>query len=470
MSKQKRKKGKVIQMLSPENYIKQKARFLSIEECWINSGWDEDGLASAIVARKHTNENFTVGMYLVDLKCLGVKDAQYFFNMSPAEYRDLLDQSRENMDIEPVSYNLVHNIIYAGIEFADDYGFQPHKDFSIAEYILEEDTDDIELMDIPCGKEDKPFYVRGPLDSDSRAKQITAQLEKTAGQGNYTFIDAIENPWNNDFNDEEYDSDEYFDSEQEEELALFLDYFSRLDKLSDDESEEMDDVIDSIFIDYVDLEKVEVYYDDFMSGFDKIKVVKEIPSEMFKDCGVASEQLEELKSDFFEVEQLIDEGERNARKQFKIVAKKYPENAAICFLNLFLLYTQESKEFNQSIEESIKAYPFFPLINLFSKIHEISKNFRNSAVLANPEIDFNNVFAKVFPDRKVLYHSEVFYLMQYLILNTSETLNMEHIEALDDILYNIDLNQEDVLLLAGFLKMAKMTFILGLLERLADEG
>ena len=34
-------KGKVIQMLSPENYIRQKARTLPVYECMVNSGWDE---------------------------------------------------------------------------------------------------------------------------------------------------------------------------------------------------------------------------------------------------------------------------------------------------------------------------------------------------------------------------------------------------------------------------------------------
>lgn len=133
MAKHKRKKGKVIQMLSPEKYIRQKARDLSIHECWINTGWDEDGLAHIMLARKHSNGNLTVGMYLVDLKCLGVKDAQHFFNMSTVEYRDLSDSTQEAMDMEIAECVLVHNIVYAGIEFAEEYGFQPHKDFAVAE-------------------------------------------------------------------------------------------------------------------------------------------------------------------------------------------------------------------------------------------------------------------------------------------------------------------------------------------------
>lgn len=210
-------------MLSPENYIKQKARNLPVHECWVNEEWEEDGLANITVARSHTNGNFTVGMYLVDLKCLGVKDAQYYFNMSPLDYRDLMERQSESMEIEKVDYTLVHNIVFAGIEYADDYGFLPHKDFGIAGFILEEDTEGIELMEIDCGGEDgNPLYVRGPLDSNTRAAQIIAQLEKTAGPGNFNVIDGrVGTEWENKHFDDNYDM--VPDEEEFEETPLFFD-------------------------------------------------------------------------------------------------------------------------------------------------------------------------------------------------------------------------------------------------------
>lgn len=186
----KKKKGKVIQMLTPENYIKQKARSLPVFECWVNSEWDENGMANILVGRKHTNGNITAGMYLVDLKCLGVKDAHYWFNIAEYEFREILEYAMESMEMEECSYTLAHNIIYAGLEYAEDYGFKPHKDFtSVAQYILDEDSDDIELMEINCGLDGKPAYVRGPYDSWAKMEGIVEQLEKTAGPGNYMIID-----------------------------------------------------------------------------------------------------------------------------------------------------------------------------------------------------------------------------------------------------------------------------------------
>ncbi len=204
----KRKKGKVIKMTTPENYIRQRARTLPIHECLVNSNWEKDGLASIIVARKHSSGNFTLGLYLVDLNCLGVKDAQYFFNIYPSEYKEMLEHRLEGADMTEVSYELVHNIVYAGVEFAEDYGFKPHKDFSVAQYILEEDSEDIEFLEISCGLNGKPFYVRGPLESDVKASRIIAQLEKTAGPGNYGFADKLP--------DEAWDDEEDVDSFEED--------------------------------------------------------------------------------------------------------------------------------------------------------------------------------------------------------------------------------------------------------------
>jgi len=176
-------------MLSPEKYIRKKARKLPIHECWINKDWENDRLANISVARKHTNGNLTIGFYLVDLNCLGIKDANAIFNIHPDEYLEILEKLQQNFDMEKIAYPLAHNIIYSGLEYAKDYGFAPHKEFELAKFILEEDTEDIELMEIDCGGDDgKPLYIRGPHETDIRASQIIAQLEATAGHGNFDYV------------------------------------------------------------------------------------------------------------------------------------------------------------------------------------------------------------------------------------------------------------------------------------------
>jgi len=151
--------------LSPEKYIRQKARLLPILECYVNKEWQNIGMAQIIVCRKHTIGNVTLGFYLVDTFALGVKDSFFRFNISPAEYADLVNTLKQNFktdnadELIKTEYVTVHNIIYGALEFAKEYGYKPCKEFDTTQYILEEDTEEIELIEFEFGKNGKPLLI-----------------------------------------------------------------------------------------------------------------------------------------------------------------------------------------------------------------------------------------------------------------------------------------------------------------------
>lgn len=200
----KSRKGKVIQLLSPENYIRKKARTLPIFECLVDPKWEETGMATVVVARKHTNGNITFCTFMVDLLCLGVKDSFYHFNVSMAQYNDFKETIAAKMGMINIDYALAHNIVLEGADFAAEFGFKPHKNYeSITQFMLEEDTDEIELIEIECGKDGNPFYMQGPYDDDTKANKIIAQLEKMAGPGNYDFSTGAMGNFNDVFHAED---------------------------------------------------------------------------------------------------------------------------------------------------------------------------------------------------------------------------------------------------------------------------
>lgn len=82
---------KNIKMLSPENYIRQKGRSLPIHECLINTDWKQANTANILICRLQPSGKYTVGIYLVDLLCLGVKDTNYFFNLPEDEYQKVVN-------------------------------------------------------------------------------------------------------------------------------------------------------------------------------------------------------------------------------------------------------------------------------------------------------------------------------------------------------------------------------------------
>lgn len=164
--------------MSPERFMREKVRTLPIGKCYITPDWKESGISQIIISRVRPSGNLSVGIFLVDTFCIGVKDATYYTNISEYEFEDLIRRYGSGPDMEEISYNEAHNIIYGAIGFAKDGGIQPAKDFKIAGYILEEDTDDIPLIDYEFGKNGKHFLV---INSDKREMSYLRQLKKTLG-------------------------------------------------------------------------------------------------------------------------------------------------------------------------------------------------------------------------------------------------------------------------------------------------
>jgi hypothetical protein len=205
--------------LSPENYLKNRARLLPLGECYINAKWKEGGMASIIVTRRHITGFLTFALYQVDLYCLGVKNASWRFNESPAELEDIIDKqivfSPDDSFIK-TEYTLVHNIIYGALEYAEDLGFRPHKDFNLAQYILEEDDDRIELVDIEFGLDGKPAIFIG---KETYPPGVISILQRSVGPGNFHIFTEDQKGYHDADNEDDNEDDlfdEYKDSYQDD--------------------------------------------------------------------------------------------------------------------------------------------------------------------------------------------------------------------------------------------------------------
>ena len=87
-------------LLSPEAYIKEKARQLPIVECYIGTKWDYMGEKTVIVTRQHPQGHFTMGVYLVDIYCKGLLHSEYFFNMNHDDYEMMVKRIDMDEDLK----------------------------------------------------------------------------------------------------------------------------------------------------------------------------------------------------------------------------------------------------------------------------------------------------------------------------------------------------------------------------------
>ena len=319
---------------SVEAQIRTRARNLPIHKCYVNKDWEESQIATILITRKHTNGNITMGNFLVDLKLPGVKDCTYRFNESPLRLDEILERDADML--EECDYALVHNIIYAGLEFAEDYGFAPHKYFKTAQFILEEDTDDIPMMEIPLGEDGIPV-LEVPY-GESRQREM-AILDKTAGDDcRVVFLDKDGNP-----KVQERTYMEIFNEVIETGIDGYTEKHG--DSGSFRETQVMMDLIHLIKV-YTDEEKdrIDVEFD---------RITKDPRITMASD-----ETIEDYEEELDKAFDYFDEGKTDkASIEFRKVINRHPDNPLLWDMFIYNLSVDSDMVDEEAVKEAYARFP-----------------------------------------------------------------------------------------------------------------
>jgi hypothetical protein len=181
-----------VQFLTPRYYL-QNAREYPIFGCWVHQGWREAGITPVIIARQQSDDKVIFCNCMVDLYCLGVKDAFADADIPVKHFRRELVQMCHDSP-EECSPEVAHELIYGSIEFATRYGFQPSPDFKkqMADLVLAPLDAYPRNKKIKFGRKGKPFYIAGPYDDAQRVYQILDTLIRTAGEGKFDYLVSSE--------------------------------------------------------------------------------------------------------------------------------------------------------------------------------------------------------------------------------------------------------------------------------------
>lgn len=209
-----KQKTNVQKPLSPEKYIKEKVRMLPVAHCYMSRNWEEVGECNVLVVRRHPQGTFTLGFYMVDTFCLGVKDSFYKFSLPETEFEDFMWQAQIYDLMDEVPYEKAHNLIYGAVAFAEEAGIEPDKSFHLTQYLLEEDTDEVPLIDYEFGKNGQHYLV---ANSRLEASRYLPLLEKNVG-ADFQYIIA--------------DGDD-MDDEEEEDTDWMGDYSDMMEDAQD---------------------------------------------------------------------------------------------------------------------------------------------------------------------------------------------------------------------------------------------
>lgn len=155
-------------------------------ECLMSHEWENpDNLVQILVARRSPEDEVAAAAFLVDLGCLGVKNAlATLFDSRSAYEHGLRATIHERQRLDPTDLNLAAKVIREGLAYARGLGFKPDPDYYAASALLEGADPDAVSTPVPLGLNGKPYFFAGPYDNASR---IMAQLTRAVGAGNFEF-------------------------------------------------------------------------------------------------------------------------------------------------------------------------------------------------------------------------------------------------------------------------------------------
>lgn len=402
----KNKNKKVFQLpTSPEDYIKTRARNLPIGKCYINEGWADSGFASIVVSRNHINGNFTFAVFLVDLYCLGVKDTFYDFNVH-AEFAELLDKFKAQQEMKEIDYALAHNIIYGAVEYAEDLGFKPDKDFEISQYLLEEDDDHVEFIDIDFGLNGKPAVF---MWKEAHPENIIATLDRNIGEGNFTIFSGQDI-------EDDYEDEDNCEEEDGEDLSIedIADIMEGKKKAS---PRNFARIVFALYNEQC-TEKESAEMNEIMEDADTWEIVDEDETD---EPFSLNEEKELIYDSLFEK---IHENPANAIPEIEAMIAKYPDEYYFYDL-LSLAYSKENDNTKQD-ETVILTYQKFP-DNIFAFTNYIlisiaQRNFDELKKLIGVKFDFHHYF----PNRQKISFEELVALAGALFAYFSEATKDLH--------------------------------------------
>ena len=151
----------------------------------------DTGCGYLVVSRFKADGRVESGFFLLDVFCLGVKDAGFeCFNSADDYQKSLLGQLFPDADQMRLTPAAARKLIEDAVSYARDLGFSPGPDYKKASRvfggIMKADSDE----EFAFGKDGKPFYIQGPSDSPASVERVLRTLEARCGEDGYHYIIA----------------------------------------------------------------------------------------------------------------------------------------------------------------------------------------------------------------------------------------------------------------------------------------
>jgi hypothetical protein len=157
-------------------------------EAWQSANLFELGLGHVAVSRFRLGGEAEVGVFLLDVHCLGVKNA-FYTRLGEQEYdSDFLARVFASVGKTALSPACARRLVEDAVAYAQNLGFAPHPDYRKGCRVF----GGIEVRECATvfsfGQNGKPLLVQGPNDPPEFIRRAMANLTARCGQGNFGFM------------------------------------------------------------------------------------------------------------------------------------------------------------------------------------------------------------------------------------------------------------------------------------------
>jgi hypothetical protein len=160
-----------------------------IRYCFLTEAVFDIGIGTLILARGVTPHHVTFGSFLIDTCCLGIKDVM-FESVESEAFEMYLDATDVGSPLVPVDPSYARKLLRDLAAWSQSIGFAPHRDFAAVERMFGDVSADASDAVFRFGRDGKPVYIPGPIDTAALIQRRIEQLRKSLGDDGFGFETA----------------------------------------------------------------------------------------------------------------------------------------------------------------------------------------------------------------------------------------------------------------------------------------
>jgi hypothetical protein len=201
LAKKKQKRGATVKKITPSMKKAKPYASYPIHECLIPNDLFISGIGELVVTRRIPNGDIAMSAFVIDVFCLGVKDAM-FMVLPESEYEHRIKgrmSATGDRGFEKLHQTCAKKLLDGMVDYAKELGFTPHPDYKNANEIFGNIDASVCPVKYAYGKEGKPFYMNGPYESPADIERIINALTKECGRGGFNTLLRLTDGMDDDF-------------------------------------------------------------------------------------------------------------------------------------------------------------------------------------------------------------------------------------------------------------------------------